>query len=117
MPIPLVKDPIVTELKSIVETKLAMPCSFVHANLFEANFGLDRMSKDTEISFPVCVHVSNGKSDNELLETHDVKRKAKVFLLLLNRYDAPTKDYSSVDVNAIIYQMHQLSDNLAYWIN
>lgn len=122
MPIPLVKDPMLVELELIVTTQLAMPCGFLHANLLEANFGLDQVSKDSQALFPVCIHVATGKNKNDSGNGDDftgdlITRKASVYLLLLQKYDAPTSDFESKDVNPLVYQMHQLGNNLKYWIN
>lgn len=115
MPILRVKDPLVTELEKIVTTQLVEPVTFIHANLLEANFGLDQIGPD--VSFPVCVHVATGKSKVSVNEGGDWDRVADVYLLLLQRYDAPTVDYASKDVSDIVWQMHQLALNLMYFIN
>lgn len=117
MPIEKIKDPVITELEIICKTRLNMPVTFIHANLFEANFGLDELTKDSDVTFPVFVHVANGKSKNTVNEAHEINRKVEVFGMLLNRIDNPTSDYKSEDVNDVIYEMHQLGNNLIYWIN
>jgi hypothetical protein len=117
MPIQRGKDPMLVELERIAKTQLAIPCSFIHANLFEANFGIDQISRDSEQSFPVLIHVANGKNKNDPNTVNDIRRKASVFLLLLTKFDAPTSDYKSYEVNELVYQMQQLGNNLQYWIN
>jgi hypothetical protein len=114
MPLPKVKDPMILELKAICETKLAMPVTFIEANLSEANFGLDDLS---DAQFPVLVYVTNKGSENEFNEANEIQRKAKLYCLLLNRVDGTTKDYASAEINSLLYQMYQLGQNLQYWIN
>lgn len=118
MPIEKVKDPLLLELERIAKNELAIPCTFLHADLFEANFGLDHIAADTEIAFPVLLHVANGKNQNTPTQSSNMIRKAKVYCLLLQRYDdKPTSGYSSEKANDLIYAMHQLADNLIFWIN
>lgn len=114
MPLPKVKDPMIVELKSICETKLAIPTKFIEANLKEANFGVDDL-KDSD--FPVLVFVTSRGSDNDVNEAGEIQRESQLLCLLLNRLDNPTKDYSSSETNDLIYQMYQLAQNLQYWIN
>lgn len=113
-PTPTVKDPIITELKRICETQLAIPTTFMEANLSEANFGLDQMP---DIKFPVLIYVTSKGSSNEVGENGEILRTAKVYALLLNSTGGETLDYASADINAWIYQMYRLGQNLQYWIN
>jgi hypothetical protein len=118
MPIQKVDDPLILELERIATQDLVIPCTFLHANLFEANFGLDQIAADAEISFPVLLHVANGKNDNKQNVASDVIRKASVYGMLLQRYDnKATSDYSSKEANGLVYAMQQLADNLQYWVN
>lgn len=114
MPIPKIKDPIIQELDRICKTQLAMPTTFMEANLSEANYGLDEL---TDTDFPVLIYVTSKGSDNEFNEAGEVQRNVRVYALLLNRVDNPTTDFNSEDVNSYLYQMEQLAQNLAYWIN
>lgn len=114
MALPKVKDPVLIELEVICTSRLVIPTTFVEANLSEANFGLDKLTPD---QFPVLVYVTSKGSDNEVNEASEIQRSVKLFCLLLNRYDAATSDFSSADVNSLLYQMYQLAQNLQYWIN
>lgn len=108
------KDPILLELKAICESRLAIPVTLVHANLFEANFGLDQL---TGIEFPVLVHVATTRSVVEINEAHDHMRTAKIVLLLLDKVDLDTADYKSYDLNDSLNRMRNLGENLIYQIN
>lgn len=108
------KDPILVELELICKERLAIPVTFIHANLFEANFGLDQLS---DVKFPVLVHVATTKNVVELNEAHDNMRTAKIVLLLLNKVDLDTIDYKSYDLNDALNQMRNLGENLIYQIN
>lgn len=114
MPLPKVKDPLITELKTICESRLAIPTKFVEANLAEANFGLDQL---LPTDFPCLVYITSKGSDNEIVEAGEIHRRAQVNALLLNSVPSATSDISSGEVNDYIYQMYQLSQNLMYWIN
>jgi hypothetical protein len=114
MPIPKVKDPVIQELQRICETQLALPTTFMEANLAEANYGLDEL---TDVKFPVLIYVTNKGSDNEFNEAGEVQRTLRIYALLLNRVDNPTTGFDSSEVNATLYQVEQLAQNLQYWIN
>lgn len=114
MPIPKSKDPIVTELERICTSQLATPVTFVHANMGEANFGLDQLA---DVQFPVLVHLTTTRNRNTLDPSHNIIRTAKVTCLLLNRIALDTVDYSSAEVNKDIDFMRRLGENLIYWIN
>jgi hypothetical protein len=115
MAIQKVKDPIVTELEAICKTRLAMPVTFIHADLYEANFGLDQLDK---LAFPVLVHVANTSNKVSINEAGHQIRKVKVLCWLLNRApDGSAPDLKSYDINDLVNQMRQLAENLIYWIN
>lgn len=116
MPLPKVKDPALLELETICKTRLAVPCSFIYADLYEANFGLDNL--DPELEFPVFVHVANGKNKNGFLKTGEIQRTIPVKGYLLDRTDDATIDSNkSYEINDSINRMRQLGENLMYWIN
>lgn len=109
------KDQITIELERIVTTELTMPCSFIHANLAEANYGLDELDK---VSFPVFVFVAQGKNRSRINNAGNIIRRVEIFGMLLNsKGDQATSDYKSSDVNDIIFQMYQLGQNLMYQVN
>lgn len=112
------KDPIVIELERIVTTQLVIPVSFIHANLMEAEFGLKAL-KGQDVVFPACIHVATGKSKNTIEESWNIRREATGYLMLLAppEKQSNTMDYDSKEVNAIIWRMHQLANNLMYQIN
>ncbi len=114
MAIPKSKDPIVTELERICSTQLAVPVTFVHANMSEANFGLDQVAIE---QFPVLVHLATTRNQYELEESHNLTRTARLTLLLLNRVPLDTVEYKAAEVNQDINFMRQLAENLVYWIN
>ena len=114
MAIPKNKDIIVLELERICKTQLATPTTFLHANMSEANFGLDQLS---EVEFPVLIHLATTRNQNTLEPSHNIRRTAKVTLLLLNKISLDTIEYSSAQVNADIDFMRRLGENLIYWIN
>jgi hypothetical protein len=108
------KDQVVTELERIVTTELTVPCTFVHANLFAANFELDQLEK---VSFPVFVFVAQGKNRSRINVANNIIREVDLYGLMLQRKETPTSDYKSGEVNDAIFQMYQLSQNLMYQIN
>lgn len=114
--IPLERDPIVTELETICKTRLAMPVTFIEADLNEANFGLDQLKG---IDFPVLIHVATTRNRYRIQESHNLIRTAKVVCMLLTKQskDGDTKDYSSYNLSLEINRMRQLGENLVYWIN
>lgn len=114
MAIPKSKDPIALELETICTTRLAVPVSFVHANMNEANFGLDQMSDE---QFPVLVYLTGTRDRNTLDPSHNIKREAKLNLLLLNRLPLDTIEFKSGEINEAMNFMRQLGENLIYWIN
>jgi len=114
MPIPKVKDPAVLELERVVTTQLGIKCSFLEANLFEANFGLDHM-KDVE--FPVFVYFADDKSKYKVKEHGMITRRMPIVGMLLNQFSNPTIDYSSAEVNADVNRCRQLVENLVYNLN
>jgi hypothetical protein len=114
MAIPKTDDIIVTELKRICEAQLATPVTFVHANMTEANFGLDQMA---DIQFPVLVHLTGTRNRVKVNEAHHLIRTAKVTLLLLNRLPLETIEFKSGEVNKEVNFMRKLAENLVYWIN
>lgn len=113
--IPRATDPVVEELKRIVTAELEMPCSFMYANLFEANFGIDSLDKEDD--FPVCVFVATEKNTEKIIETGLIIRKIEVYCLLLNSNNDPTIDYSSEQVDPFVNQMRMLAENLIHRIN
>jgi hypothetical protein len=111
-----VPDPIVTELEKIVTSQLVVPCSFVYANLLEANFGLDQMDPQ-QVKFPVFMLIATGRSKMTRNEANSIIRKATVYGLLLDQVANPTLDYDSKEVSDIVNKMRQLADNMAYYID
>ena len=59
-----VKDPVVTELERLAPL-LNILCSFMYADLYEANFGLDHLDKKAQ--FPVLVFIITGTGKNNIL--------------------------------------------------
>lgn len=114
MAIPKTEDPAITELERIITTQLQVPCSFVYANLFEANFGLDEM-KDVE--FPVFVYFADDKSKYKVTEYGMQTRSIPIVGMMLTTRKDPSTDYSSKEVNPDINQMRQIVENLVYNLN
>lgn len=114
MAIPKSKDPIALELETICTSRLAVPVSFVHANMNEANFGLDQMSDE---QFPVLVYITGTRNKVDLDPSHNLKRTARLNVLLLNRLPLDTLEFKSGEVNQEVNFMRQLGENLIYWIN
>jgi hypothetical protein len=114
MALPKQKDPLVVELERICKEDLVTPTTFVHANMEEANFGLDQLS---DIEFPVLVHIASNRNRTKVNEAHHLIRTVKVTALLLNRIPLDTLEYKSGEVNAEVNFMRQLGENLIYWIN
>lgn len=113
--LPKIKDPLVVELERIVKDDLAIPCTFIEANLREAKFGLDQIKA---VDFPVLIYVTTAKNETDIAVTNNMIRTAEIYCVLLNRpADLKTSDYKSSDVDADVYQMYQLGQNLQYWIN
>jgi hypothetical protein len=108
------EDPAITELERIIKTELVMPCSFLYANLFEANFGLDQM-KDVE--FPVFVYFANDKSKYKVKEYGMQTRVLNVVGMMLQSRQDPSVDYSSKDINPDVNMTRQLVENLIYRLN
>jgi hypothetical protein len=113
--IPQSNDPAILELKRIVEEELTNKCSFMYANMHEANFGLDKLEKEEE--FPVFVLLANDKSTNKVTDTGLIIRTIEVYGLMLNSVDDPTIDYSSEDIDPYVNQMRLLCDNLIHRLN
>jgi hypothetical protein len=110
------EDPAITELKRIVENDLSINCSFMYANLFEANFGLDELIMNQE--FPVFLFIATDKSANRIIQSGLILRDVTVVGMLLNTLDAEaTIEYKSKDVSPYIDEMRQLADNLIFNIN
>lgn len=114
MAIPKSKDPIALELETICTSRLAVPVSFVHANMNEANFGLDQMSDE---QFPVLVYITGTRNKADLDPSHNIRRTARLNVLLLNRLPLDTLEFKSGEVNQEVNFMRQLGENLIYWIN
>lgn len=111
-----IEDPAITELQRIIENDLSLDCSFLYANLFEANFGLDELSQYEQ--FPVFLFIANDKSNNRILPSGLIVRDVTVIGMLLNSIPADaTIDFRSKDVSPYIEQMRQLADNLVYNVN
>lgn len=112
--IPKTEDPAITELERIVTTQLQARCSFVYANLFEANLGLDNI---TDVEFPLFVYFADDKSKYKVTEYGMQTRKLPIVGMMLTQRQDATIDYSSKDVNPEINQMRQLVENLVYNLN
>jgi hypothetical protein len=113
-----IEDPAVTELARLAAL-LVRPCSFVYANLYEANFGLDALDESKQ-QFPVLLYITTGKEKNNTLDTGLIVRTVPVSLMLLDVLDSKhkhTADYSSREVDPKIHVMRQLSYNLLHLIN
>lgn len=108
-------DPAVQELKRIVETQLSKPCTFVYANLNEANFGMD--SVNTEDGKPVFVFVSNDKSKDRVGDGGGIIRTIPVVGLMLQMMENETIDTTSEEADPYINEMHDLFFNLIFNLN
>lgn len=110
-----IKDPIVTELERIVKDELAIPCTFVYANLRKANFDLDLVDA---VKFPALVYVATQEADNTINIASNIIREARVSVMLLDRKpELPTLETESKEVDDVIYRMYQLAQNLVFCIN
>ena len=110
------EDPVITELKRVVTEDLSIDCSFMYANLFEANFGLDELSMTEE--FPVFLFIASDKSTNRIIQSGLILRDVTVVGMLLNSIPRDeTIEFKSKDVSPYIDQMRQLADNLIYNLN
>ena len=108
-------DPAVEELRRVVENELFLKCSFVYANLHEANLGLDSLSEDC--GFPVFVFLASGRNQEKTTESGLLIRTIDVNGLMLSSTDEPTTDYSTEDVEPYVNQMRMLCENLIYRLN
>lgn len=108
------KDIITTELERIAKTQLDIPCTFMEADLKEANFGMDKVPAD---KFPVLLYIATTKNKSDKLVTDVIVRKATVVLMLLDEDQAATLDQETADITAGIERMRKLGENLWYWIN
>jgi hypothetical protein len=114
MAIPKTEDPALTELERIVTTELQAPCSFVYANLFEANFGLDELK---DVAFPVFVYFADDKSKYRVTEYGMQTRALPIVGMMLTMRNDSTVDYASKDVNPEINLTRQMVENLIYHLN
>lgn len=110
----LTEDPIVTELERL-SALLTLPCSFMHADLYEANFGLDKLDKRSE--FPVMLYITTGREKDVVLETNLIVREVPISLMLMDSFDKRTTDYKSREVDPKINRMRENALNLIYLIN
>lgn len=117
MPIVQTQDEMLIELKRIVTTQLAMPVTFIYANMFEVNWGLDEITGSTEVTFPVFIYFTDGKEKVEASEAEALLSERRVLGMFLDQVDTPTHLYKSEEVDQTIHQMRQLAYNLRYWVN
>jgi hypothetical protein len=112
--IPKDLDPVVAELQRICSI-LQLPASFLLANLFEQNVTLDSFKSE---QYPVVVYLTEGENEEGTdKNSYNITRKVPLSLLLLDRYDAPTSDYTSIEVEPTINRMRRLAENLYYEMN
>jgi len=105
-------DPMVTELEAICTGRMVTPLTFFHAQMKEANLGMDRIPA---VDFPVLVHIATTENKVKIIETGNMIRTAKLYCLLLTA--KPSLDAAAYDVNQEINKMRQLGENMIYWIN
>jgi hypothetical protein len=110
----LTEDPIVTELERL-SALLTVPCSFMHADLYEANFGLDKLDKRSE--FPVMLYITTGTERDTIMETNLTIREVPISLMMLNTLPKATTDYSSKEVDPDINLMRLNAMNLIHLVN
>jgi hypothetical protein len=116
MKITTIEDPAVTELQRIVTEDLSVECSFMYANFFEANFGLDSLAMNQQ--FPVFLFIANDKSVNRIIQSGLILRDVSVVGMFLNAMPHDeTIEFKSQDVSPYINDMRQLADNFIYNIN
>ena len=108
------KDPVVTELERLAPL-LNIPCSFMYADLYEANFGLDHLDKKAQ--FPVLLFITTGTEKDTILETNLIIREVPISLMMLNTLPKATTDYSSKEVDPDINLMRLNAMNLIHLIN
>lgn len=114
MAIPKSKDPVVIELERICQTQLVTPVTFIHATMDEANYGVDQLPDG---DFPILLHVAVNRNRNKLQESHNIIRKVRLKLFLLDRAPLETLDFKAGDLNERMNFMRNLGENLVYWIN
>lgn len=107
-------DPAVTEMKRIVETLLKIKTTFVYANLFEANFGLDSLEGN---QFPAFIFVATNQSKEKLDENDSIIRTIPIVGMMVNIIDQSTTDITSEEADPYINQMRELGENLVYNLN
>lgn len=109
-----VKDPVVTELERLAPL-LNIPCSFMYADLYEANFGLDHLDKKAQ--FPVLLFITTGTEKDVILESNLIIREVPISLMMMNTLPKATTDYSSKEVDPEINLMRLNANNLIHLIN
>jgi hypothetical protein len=114
MPILRIEDPIITELRIIVETRLARKCSFVYADLFEANYGLGELKN---VDFPVFLYFATDKNKYKINAVGMQVRTAPIVGMMLTQRMDTTADYKSAEVNPDIHLCRQLVENLVFNCN
>jgi hypothetical protein len=107
-----IEDPAITELRRIVENALALPVKFIYANIFEVNSFMNEL--ETEATFPCFVLWSSDKNKYKIEDTGLLTRKLQVVGWMCGRFDSATPDYSSADVQPLLYQLQQLCENLQW---
>lgn len=105
-------DQMVTELEEICKSRMVTPITFFHAQMKEANLGMDRIPV---VDFPVLVHIATTSNKIKIIENGNMIRTAKMVCLMLTA--KPSIDSAAYDVNQEINRMKQLAENLIYWIN
>jgi hypothetical protein len=106
------KDAAVFALEAICNS---LGISFMYANLFEANYGLDALDDKTE--FPCFIFFANDSIDNRTTETGLLLEDRPIVGMLVTVDDSATSDYTSKDADSKITEMYELYLKLLAAVN
>lgn len=105
-----------TVLKSVVETRLGTPVTYLDASLSEANVLIDGLDK---VKFPVFINIAPNRNKRNTVELQgSITRKIRVSGFILTQpEEKPTSDYDTVKMKPLVRQCELLADKLIHELN
>lgn len=104
---------IVDTIKDIVNS-LSKPMGFHYANLFEANFDLDKYNGDKENIF---VYVPPFDNTDTIDSAGLIHTTFTLYFFMVKKLQYTTLDYKSIEVDSVIDEMRDLAREFIHSLN
>jgi hypothetical protein len=102
-------------IDALKESCAALGLTFIHADLYKANFGIDKIAKD---AFPIFLYIAPVTQKNNIGINKTIRRKISVFGFVLYKRDSDKAiDFNFEETETYVQNARNKVDSLIYKLN